>query len=288
MLFKQLPMCWTETAAKWAALNVGCVCVYRELLKCHSRSVGESGAQSTDWLLAGARLWGPDTELVLWMLLPKLVPSCRRLMWRITAVALKACCENRVMTDKCKAKEEDYHRMVLLFSILCCDYFLCSPSICFWQSFSASVGWLIHVCSCRAQCLQQSWKWEASPFRSCQWHFTHTNTASPKLFIFAFVRLRKTARGRFPISSFIFILLKHLWLMAGCFSHCNTFCHIHHNISVWKLVNETYFSPLYLLVVSQTALFVSEWPPAQDPEGPLLAHRPIHIGHLSWRQQPTH
>lgn len=26
------------------------------------------------------------------MLLPKLVPSCRRLMWRTTAVALKACC----------------------------------------------------------------------------------------------------------------------------------------------------------------------------------------------------
>lgn len=52
--------------------------------------------QSTDWLLAGARLWGveagpaPGT-----LLLPKLVPSCRRLMWRMTAVALKACCNGR-------------------------------------------------------------------------------------------------------------------------------------------------------------------------------------------------
>lgn len=79
-----------------AALKDGHVHVYRERLKCHSQSFRESGAQSTDWLLDGARLWGLDTELLLWMLLPKLVPSCRRLMWRMTAVALKACCEERV------------------------------------------------------------------------------------------------------------------------------------------------------------------------------------------------
>lgn len=57
---------------------------------CHSQSCRESGAQSTDWLLAGPRLGRLDAALP-----PKLVPSCRRLMWRITAVALKACCEDR-------------------------------------------------------------------------------------------------------------------------------------------------------------------------------------------------
>lgn len=62
-----------------------CVCSI-----CHSQLFSDSGAQSTDWLLAGARFWGLGTELLL---PPKLVPSCRRLMWRITAVALKACCK---------------------------------------------------------------------------------------------------------------------------------------------------------------------------------------------------
>lgn len=65
-------------------------------MKCHSQSFRESGAQSTDWLLAGGRPCGLDVALALWMLLlPKLVPSCRRLMWRMTAVALKACCKDR-------------------------------------------------------------------------------------------------------------------------------------------------------------------------------------------------
>lgn len=63
-----------------------CVCSI-----CHSQLFSDSGAQSTDWLLAGARFWGLGTELLL---PPKLVPSCRRLMWRITAVALKACCKD--------------------------------------------------------------------------------------------------------------------------------------------------------------------------------------------------
>lgn len=69
-------------------------------VKCHSQSFRESGAQSTDWLLAGGRLCGSEVALALWMLLlPKLVPSCRRLMWRITAVALNACCNDREAGD---------------------------------------------------------------------------------------------------------------------------------------------------------------------------------------------
>lgn len=73
-------------------------------VKCHSQSVRESGAQSTDWLLAGGRLGGSEVALALWMLLlPKLVPSCRRLMWRITAVALKACCNDRQAGDTSQA-----------------------------------------------------------------------------------------------------------------------------------------------------------------------------------------
>lgn len=65
-------------------------------MECHSQSFRESGAQSTDWLLAGGRPCGLDAAPAPWMLLlPKLVPSCRRLMWRMTAVALKACCKDR-------------------------------------------------------------------------------------------------------------------------------------------------------------------------------------------------
>lgn len=93
-VFKQLPVSSAETTGLIVALRV------RHFQnppreERHSQSFRESGAQSTDWLLAGARLGGLDTEPALWMLLPKLVPSCRRLMWRITAVALKACCEDR-------------------------------------------------------------------------------------------------------------------------------------------------------------------------------------------------
>lgn len=55
------------------------------------------------------------------------------------------------------------------------------------------------------------------------------------------------------LPSFIFILLKQLWLMGWrlCWS-CFTFCHIHHIISVWNLVNESHYSLLWhLLLVSQ-------------------------------------
>lgn len=46
-------------------LTVGRVEMYREHVKGHSQSFRESGAQSTDWLLAGARLWGLEAELLL-------------------------------------------------------------------------------------------------------------------------------------------------------------------------------------------------------------------------------
>lgn len=92
---------WTEDGSRVngaplsVALKGGRVYMCRAHAKGHSQFSRESGAQSTDWLLAGARLCGFDAGLVLWMLLPKLVPSCRRRMWRITAVALKACCEDK-------------------------------------------------------------------------------------------------------------------------------------------------------------------------------------------------
>lgn len=53
-----------------------------------------------------------------------------------------------------------------------------SPSICFWQSFCASVGWPIRGCSCREPCLQRSWK-KMHPFRSGKLERTHANTAVP-------------------------------------------------------------------------------------------------------------
>lgn len=124
-----------------AILKVGCIHVYREHLKCHSQSFRESGAQSTDWLLAGARLWGLDTELLLWMLLPKLVPSCRRLMWRITAVALKACCEESVWKDKCNPKDpwrKTNHCTFFYFKMIECIVFFLKTVVLYviWQTTS--------------------------------------------------------------------------------------------------------------------------------------------------------
>lgn len=166
-----------------AALKAGRIHVYRENTKCHSQSFRESGAQSTDWLLAGARLWGLDTELLPWMLLPKLVPSCRRLMWRITAVALKACCEEGEcdktnvipkMPGETRTLFMSKWKSVSSFTTVKHERWrpAFSPSTCFWQSFSASVDWLIRVCSCREPCLQQSWKWESSHFELLHYYTT--------------------------------------------------------------------------------------------------------------------
>lgn len=48
---------------------------------------------SIDWLLTGMGAWFPVLCGVVSMLLPKLLPSWRRFICRITAVALNACCE---------------------------------------------------------------------------------------------------------------------------------------------------------------------------------------------------
>lgn len=152
--------------------------MYGQHVKCHLQSFRESGVESMDWLLAGARLCGQE----LWTLPPpKLVPSCRRLMWRITAVALKACCKDRQETHKMGNLRLNPGDVTNMFSLLLCIGSICkhSPSICFWQSFSASAGWLIHGCSCGERCLQQSWKLKSHPFRLCKSQFMHTNTSAP-------------------------------------------------------------------------------------------------------------
>lgn len=54
------------------------------------------------WFWAGLWVW-PDLGLEPSVLLPMLLLSCRRLMWRTTAVALKACCgESGVRERKIK------------------------------------------------------------------------------------------------------------------------------------------------------------------------------------------
>lgn len=132
-------------------------------------------------------------------------------------------------------------RLVLLILCFSCVWWG-SPSICFWQSFSASVGWLIHVCSCGVQCLQRSWKlmshlWDHENHTSHMQTQHYSNALAIILVPFSHL-LRSSA----------FILLKHLRLARGI-----SFCHIHHNNSVWNLANESHFSTLwYLLPPSQT------------------------------------
>lgn len=156
-----------------------------------------------------------------------------------------------------------------------------SPSIYFWQSFSASVGWLIHVCSCGEQCLQQSWKLKSCPFRSCK---------CPNIFMCNILGIN--LRAVFP---FIWIIYSHsaktslideLKSLQEPTQYI-TFSHIHHNISVWNLVNESHFSTLwYLLPVRQTTHRYQNDPLPRTQKGPLLANKPIYIGLQSRRQQP--
>lgn len=109
----------------------------------HSQSFRESGAQSTDWLLAGARLWWLGTELVL---LPKLVPSCRRLMWRITAVALNACCNKTNRYDQKKKQQHFFfnkHKKksrVLTLHLLLAKFFLICRLTDSWMFLQRAVS----------------------------------------------------------------------------------------------------------------------------------------------------
>lgn len=161
---------------------------------------------------------------------------------------------------KPKTDHRRHHTMFILcwfYLIIKRDEVLCAhPPFAFGKVFPyLSADWFMDVLA-ESGVSSNPEKLKSRPFRSCKSQFTHTNAALPKPFISVCVAITLV-----PLScllrSFIFILPKHLWLMGWSFlqelTHCITFCHIHHNISVWNLVDESHFSTLwYLLPVSRT------------------------------------
>lgn len=86
---------------------------------------------------------------------------------------------------------------------------------------------------------------------------THTNPALHNRSKFVSVIPWESSHAVFLSAPIIYFHSgKRVWLMLQCFcrrSPTVSLCHIHHNILVWSLVNESHFSLLWhLLPVSQT------------------------------------
>lgn len=168
----------------------------------------------------------------------------------------------------------------------------CSPSICFWQSFSASADWRIHVCSCRARCLQRSWKWlKSSPFRIIVNNISHIQTQPHRLiYICMCSTLEIILYAVFLFAPIVYFHPAKTALINGLKVLQELFHFLSH--SSWYLcMKPCQWNPFLSVMTPVTCvtnhIFVSVGPPAQDQKGPLPANRFIRIGQLSWRRQPT-